>query len=66
MSTLTRDGTAEHVSRDQILRRERGQREMLTLPVQLTTYRIGNLTYPVDPYSCYICVCDHIHMYTYN
>ena len=25
MSRLTRDGTAEHVSRDQILRRERGQ-----------------------------------------
>ena len=26
MSKLTRDGTAESVSRDQILRRERGQR----------------------------------------
>ena len=23
-------------------------------PVQLTTSRIDNLTYPVDPYSCYV------------
>ena len=28
MSKLTRDGTAEPVSRDQILRRERGQRKI--------------------------------------
>ena len=25
-----------------------------SFPVQLTTCRIGNLTYPVDPYSCYM------------
>ena len=43
MSRLTRDGTAEPVSRDQILRHERGQ-EILFFPVQLTTSRIGNLT----------------------
>ena len=24
-------------------------------PVQLTTSRTGNLTYPVDPYSCHMC-----------
>ena len=55
MSRLTWDGTAEPVSRDQILRHERGQ---------------GNIhfscsadheqdwqPYPVDPYSCYM--CDH-------
>ena len=43
MSKLTRDGTAQHVSRDQILRRERGQR-IIHFPVQLlTTSRIGNL-----------------------
>ena len=42
MSRLARDGTAEAVSRDQILRRERGQ-EILIFPVQLTTSRIGNL-----------------------
>ena len=34
MGRLTRDGTAEHVSRDQIL----------IFPVQLTTCRTGNLT----------------------
>ena len=28
-----------------------GDREILIFPVQLTTSRIGNLTYPVDPYS---------------
>ena len=53
---MTRDGTVETVSRDQILRRERGQ---------------GNIHFPcsadhdqdwqpywVDPYACYM--CDHI------
>ena len=44
MSRLTRDATAEPVSRDQILRRERGQ-EKLFFPVGLTTRRIGNLTW---------------------
>ena len=40
-----RDGTAEPVSRDcQILRRERGQREILFFSVQLTTSRIGHPT----------------------
>ena len=43
MSRLTRDGTAEPVSRDQILRHARGQGNIL-FPVQLTTSRIGNLT----------------------
>ena len=38
-------------------------REMLTFPVQLTTFRIGNLT-RVDPYSCYMCdhTCDHTYL----
>ena len=58
MSRLTRDGTAEPVSRDQILRHERGQ---------------GNIhfscsadneqdwqPFPVDPYSCY--TCDHTYL----
>ena len=35
------DGIAEIVSRDKILRRERGQ---YIFPLQLTTRRIGNLT----------------------
>ena len=43
MGTLTRDATAEHVSRgDKIFRRERGQGKIVFL-VQLTTSRIGNL-----------------------
>ena len=43
MSRLTRDGTAEPVSRDQILRHVRGQGNII-FSVQLTTSRIGNLT----------------------
>ena len=43
MSRLTRDGTAEPASRDQILRHARGQGNFI-FPVQLTTSRIGNLT----------------------
>ena len=43
MSRLTRDRTAEPVSRDQILRHARGQGNII-FPVQLTTSRIGNLT----------------------
>ena len=42
MSRLTRDGIAESVSRDQILRCKREQK-IFILPVQLTTSRIGNL-----------------------
>ena len=62
MSRLTRDGTAEPVSRDKILRRARGQ---------------GNINFscsadheqdwqpdPVDPYSA---VCDgHTYIHTYS
>ena len=46
MSRLARDGTAESVSRDQIIiRRELGQGNIHFFPVQLTTSRIGgNLT----------------------
>ena len=43
VSRLTRDGEAEPVSRDQILRYERGQKKTL-FPVQLATSRIDNLT----------------------
>ena len=56
MSRLTWDGTVEPVSRDEILRRERGQ-EMLILPVQLTTSRIGNLTRLIHTLA--ICVTRH-------
>ena len=46
MSGLTWDGTAEAVSRDQILRRELEQEK-----VQLITSRIYNQLYPGDPFS---------------
>ena len=59
MSRLTRDGTAELVSRDQILRRERGQGNIF--PVQLTKCRIGNLTRLIHTLA--ICVTIHIHTY---
>ena len=50
MSRLTRDGTAELVSRGQIIRRKLGQ-----LPVQLTTSRMGKQPYLVDSFSAMIC-----------
>ena len=52
MSRLTRDGTVETVSRDQILRHEREQGKIF--PVQLTTSRIGNLTRLI--YTLAICL----------
>ena len=53
MSRLTRDGTAEPVSRDQILRRERGQWKVQFLCS--ADHEQDWQPYPVDPYSCYIC-----------
>ena len=38
-------------------------REILIFLVQLTTCRNGNLTYPVDPYSCYMCDHTDIHIW---
>ena len=57
-SRLTRDGMAEPVSRDHILRRKRGQGKKI--PIQLTTSRIG-IPRPVDLYSCYM--RDHTYCY---
>ena len=54
---LTRDGTAETVSPDQILRRGRVQREKFIFPVQLTTCRMGNLIRLID--TLVICVTIH-------
>ena len=51
MNRLARDEMAEPVSRDQLLRSERGQENIpFSCCVQLTTRRIGN-PYMVDPYS---------------
>ena len=44
MSRLTRDRTAEPISRDQILKRNGEKREIVFFLVCLTKSRIGNLT----------------------
>ena len=51
MSRLTRDGTAEPVSRDQILRRKRGQGK-INFPCSADHEQEWQ-PYPVDPNSCY-------------
>ena len=53
MSRLTRDGTAEPVSRDQILRHARGQRNII-FPCS-ADHEQDWQPYPVDPYSA---ICD--------
>ena len=54
MSRLTRDGTAEPVSRDQIFKHER-DREIFIFLVQLTTIRIGNLTLLIHTLATWMC-----------
>ena len=55
MSRLTRDGTAGLVSLDQIIRHERGQRN---IHFSCSADHVQDWQpYPVDPYSCYM--CDH-------
>ena len=53
MSRLTWDGTAEPVSRDQVLRPERGQGN---IPFSYSVDHVQDWQpYPVDLYSCYMC-----------
>ena len=61
MSRLTRDGTAEPVSRDQILGRER-EKVKKHFPCS-ADHEQDWQPYPVDPYSCSI--CDHACIHTY-
>ena len=58
MSRLTRDVTAEPVSQDQILRRERGEGN-INFPCSADREQDWQL-HPVDPYSCY--KCDPIYI----
>ena len=60
MSRLTRDGTAEPVSRDQILRHARGQGNII-FPVRLTTSRIGNLTRLIHTLLYVMTIHTYIH-----
>ena len=63
MSRLTRDGTAEPVSRDQILRHARGQGNII-FPVQLTTRRIGNLTRLIHTLLYAMTIHTYIHTFS--
>ena len=56
--TGQRNGTAEPVSRDQIRRREQGQRN-ITFPCSADHVQDWQ-PYPVDPCSCYM--CDHTYI----
>ena len=71
MSRLTRDGTAEPVSRDQILRHARGQGD-IHFPCSADHDQDWQ-PYPVDPYSSpiyiYMIICDdhtYIYIHTYG
>ena len=61
MSRLTRDGTPEPVSRDQILRHERGDREEFIFPVQLADHE-------QDWQPCPVVMATHISiaLHTYR
>ena len=61
VSRLTRDGMAEPVSRDQILRHARGQ----AFPVQLTTSRIGSFTRLVHTLLYVMTIHTYIYIYIY-
>ena len=65
MSRLTRDGTAEPISRDQILRYARGQGNII-FPVQLTTSRIGNLTRLIHTLLYVMTIHTYIHTYIHT
>ena len=59
MGRLTRDGTTEPLSRDQILRRELGQ-GVINFPCSADRQQDWQI-YPIDPYSCYMCEHTYIH-----
>ena len=58
MSVLTRDGTTEYVSHNQIFRRERGQQKKKS---SSANHEQDWQPYPVDPFSA---ICDE-HTYRY-
>ena len=62
MSRLTRDGTAEPISRDQILRHA-GDRGIFIFPVQVTTSRIGDLNRLIHTLLLYVMT---IHTYIHT
>ena len=64
ISRLTRDGTAEPVSRDQILRHARGQGKYYFYFPCSADHEQDWQPYPVDPYSA---ICDdHTYILIYG
>ena len=70
MSKLTRDGTAEPVSRDQILRRKRGQR-IIHFPCSAAEHELdwqpcpaGREGHTYKHSSTYTYRCSYTHIYT--
>ena len=59
MSRLTWDGTAEPVSRDQILRHERGEGNIHFF-LSSADHEQDWQSDPIDPYSCHIYVCFNV------
>ena len=60
MNRLTRDRTAEPVSRDQILRHENADREIFIFSVQLTTCRTSNFTRLIHTLAIYVTIHTYI------
>ena len=63
MNRLTRNGTSEPVSRDQILRRELRRGKAHIFPVQLATSRIGNDTRLIHTLLKVLAIHIYIHYY---
>ena len=64
---LTRDGTAEPVSRDEILKRERGQGNIGIIFSFSADHEQDWQPYPVDPCSCYMyLMAVQTYIHTYN
>ena len=64
LSRLTRDGTAEPVSRDQVIRREQGQQGKNTFPCSVDHEQDWQ-PYPVDLCCCYMCE-DYDHTWAWR
>ena len=62
MSRLTRDGTAETVSRYQILWHEQSSQGNINFPCSADHERDWQ-PYPADPSTCYMCDHTYIHKY---
>ena len=58
---MARDGTAEPVSQDQILRCKRGQGKVFIFSVQQTTSRVGNLTRLIDTLLYMMTIHTYLH-----